>query len=113
VHEALVAADRPAADGIPARVIDLYSIKPVDTTTLRSAAALIGRFVTAEDHWPQGGLADAVTEALTDGRPAPADHQACGHLDARLGDPRGATAHGRNRRPRHRVRGTRPPRPDR
>ncbi|WP_328912677.1 MULTISPECIES: transketolase [unclassified Streptomyces] len=71
VHEALAAADRLAADGIHARVIDLYSLKPVDTPTLREAAALTGRFVTVEDHHPEGGLADAVLEAFGNGLPMP------------------------------------------
>jgi transketolase len=69
VHEAIAAADRLAKDGISARVIDLYSIKPVDTSTLRAAAALTGRFVTVEDHRPEGGLGDAVLEAFTGGGP--------------------------------------------
>src|SRR5437667_2124996 len=46
VHEALIAADSLAADGIAARVIDLYSVKPVDTQTLRAAAEATGSFVT-------------------------------------------------------------------
>ena len=65
VHEALKAADRLAEDGIAARVIDLYSIKPIDAETLRAAAeATQGRIVTVEDHWPEGGLGDAVLAAL-------------------------------------------------
>ncbi|WP_067471790.1 transketolase [Actinomadura hibisca] len=71
VHEALAAADRLAAAGTPARVIDLYSVKPVDAATLREAADRTGRFVTVEDHWPEGGLGDAVMDAFADGRPAP------------------------------------------
>ncbi|WP_216205416.1 transketolase [Amycolatopsis aidingensis] len=64
VPEALRAADRLAEAGIAARVIDLYSVKPVDTATLRTAAAETGRLLTVEDHWPQGGLGDAVLEAF-------------------------------------------------
>lgn len=71
VPEALAAADRLAAAGVPARVIDLYSIKPVDTATLRRAAAETGHLVTVEDHWPEGGLGDAALEALTDDGPLP------------------------------------------
>src|SRR6202044_1182873 len=48
VHEALAAADLLAEDGIAARVIDAYSIKPIDTFTLRAAARETGRIVTAE-----------------------------------------------------------------
>jgi transketolase len=67
VHEALKAADTLGEDGIAARVIDLYSIKPVDTATLEAAAeATGGKLVTVEDHWPEGGLGDAVLAALAD-----------------------------------------------
>jgi transketolase len=71
VHEALRAADSLAADGLPARVIDLYSVKPVDTQVLRAAAADTGCFVTVEDHWPEGGLGDAVLAAFANGHQAP------------------------------------------
>jgi transketolase len=64
LHEALKAADRLSEEGIAARVIDLYSIKPVDDETLRQAAADTGAIVTVEDHWPEGGLGDAVLAAL-------------------------------------------------
>ncbi|CAM3075650.1 transketolase [Saccharomonospora xinjiangensis] len=65
VHEALRAADVLADDGISVRVVDLYSVKPVDTATVRRAAADTGRVVIVEDHWPQGGVGDAVLDALT------------------------------------------------
>jgi transketolase len=71
VPEALAAADRLAADGIRTRVIDLYSVKPVDATTLRAAAEETGCLITVEDHRPQGGLGDAVLDAFADGRPVP------------------------------------------
>jgi transketolase len=68
LHESLKAADALADDGISARVIDLYSVKPVDGETLRAAAeATGGRVLTVEDHWPEGGIGDAVLEALSDG----------------------------------------------
>jgi transketolase len=67
LHEALKAADALAVEGVSARVIDLYSVKPVDVETLRAAAeATGGRFVVAEDHWPEGGLAEAVLAAFAD-----------------------------------------------
>jgi transketolase len=66
VPEALKAADRLADDGIQARVIDLYSIKPIDAETLRAAAEATGRIVTAEDHWADGGLGDAVLSELAE-----------------------------------------------
>jgi transketolase len=64
VHESLAAAEALAAEGIAARVIDCYSIKPIDTATLRTALSETGLVLTVEDHWPQGGLGDAVLEAL-------------------------------------------------
>ena len=68
LHEALKAAEELEREGISARVIDLYSVKPVDGETLRAAAeATGGRVLTVEDHWPEGGLGDAVLEALSDG----------------------------------------------
>ena len=67
LHEALKAADALAEEGVGARVIDLYSVKPVDVDTLRAAAeATGGRFVVVEDHWPEGGLAEAVLSAFAD-----------------------------------------------
>ncbi|MGR3935196.1 transketolase [Streptomyces sp. BRA346] len=71
VHEALAAADRLAEDGIAARVIDLYSLKPVDAEALRTAAEVTGRLITVEDHHPEGGVGDAVQGAFADGHPAP------------------------------------------
>ena len=66
VHECLAAADQLRADGISARVIDLYSVKPADAGTLTAAAAATaGRIVVAEDHHPEGGLGSAVLDALT------------------------------------------------
>src|SRR5947209_6176297 len=67
LHEALKAADALAADGIPARAIDAYTVKPIDAATLREAARDCGgRLVVAEDHWPEGGLGDAVLEVFAD-----------------------------------------------
>jgi transketolase len=67
LHEALKAADTLAEEGISARVIDLYSLKPVDVETLRAAAeATGGRIVTVEDHWPEGGIGETVLSALAD-----------------------------------------------
>ena len=67
LHEALEAADTLADEGIAVRVIDCYSVKPLDTATVRAAAeATGGRVVTVEDHRPEGGLGDAVLDALSD-----------------------------------------------
>ena len=65
LHEALAAADLLAAEGIAARVIDCYSIKPLDAATLRRAAAETAAIVTAEDHYPEGGLGEAVAAAVS------------------------------------------------
>jgi transketolase len=67
VHEALKAADALAEEGVAARVVDLYSIKPIDADTLRATVeATQGRLVTIEDHWAEGGLGDAVLAALAE-----------------------------------------------
>jgi transketolase len=66
VHEAVSAAKRLEADGIAARVIDLYSIKPIDAATIAAAARETGRIVTIEDHRPEGGLGEAILAALAD-----------------------------------------------
>jgi transketolase len=67
LHEALEAADTLTDDGIGLRVIDCYSVKPLDASTVRAAAeATGGRVVTVEDHRPEGGLGDAVLDALSD-----------------------------------------------
>jgi transketolase len=66
VHEALKAADTLEAEGVTARVIDLYSIKPIDTETLQAAAEATGRIITVEDHFPEGGVGDAVLAALAE-----------------------------------------------
>jgi transketolase len=65
LHNCLAAADALAAKKIPARVIDLYSVKPVDVKTLREAVkATKGKLVIVEDHYLEGGLGAAVMEAL-------------------------------------------------
>ena len=61
VHEALRAAEALAGEGIAARVVDCYSVKPIDAETLVSLRMPI---VTVEDHWPEGGLGEAVLSAL-------------------------------------------------
>jgi transketolase len=64
VHESLAAAKLLAAEDIAARVVDCYSIKPIDASTLRAALSETGLLVTVEDHWLEGGLGDAVLAAL-------------------------------------------------
>jgi transketolase len=70
LHEALKAYATLEAEGVAVRVIDAYSVKPIDRETLHQAAKDTGgRLVVVEDHWPEGGLGDAVLEAFagTDG----------------------------------------------
>ena len=67
VFEAVKAHDKLTEKGIAARVIDAYSVKPIDRKTLRRALDDTGLIVVAEDHWVDGGLGDAVLEALADG----------------------------------------------
>ncbi|MGH2482886.1 MAG: transketolase, partial [Candidatus Limnocylindria bacterium] len=66
LHQALAAADELSRQGIGARVIDLYSVKPIDTEVLHEAAAATGLLLTVEDHWPEGGLGDAVLDVFAD-----------------------------------------------
>jgi transketolase len=66
VDEADRAADALERDGIHARVLDCYSLKPIDAEAVRAAARECGAVITVEDHWPEGGLGDAVLEALAD-----------------------------------------------
>jgi transketolase len=69
--EALKAAGELAGEGVKARVIDAYSVKPIDAETLRAALAETGLLVVVEDHWIEGGLGDAVLAAVAgDGRDA-------------------------------------------
>ena len=65
VHEALKAYERLRARGVMTRIVDLYSVKPVDRAMLREAAReCSGGLLVVEDHHPEGGLADAVAEAF-------------------------------------------------
>jgi transketolase len=63
VHEALKAAETLAGEGTAVRVVDCYSVKPIDAETLRGLGTPI---VTVEDHWAEGGLGEAVLAALAD-----------------------------------------------
>lgn len=70
VHEALKAYETLKAAGINIRIIDAYSVKPIDKATLHQAAKDCGgKLIVVEDHWPEGGLGDAVLEAFA-GAPA-------------------------------------------
>jgi transketolase len=64
LHEALAAHDLLAKDGVAVRVIDLYSVKPLDAATLLEAAAETRGLVTVEDHSVCGGIGEAVAAAV-------------------------------------------------
>ena len=66
LFEALAAYDALKEEGISVRVIDLYSIKPIDAETLLQAARATRAIITVEDHFAEGGLGEAVQSALAD-----------------------------------------------
>ncbi len=67
VHNAIEACEKLQEEGIAVRLIDAYSIKPIDAGTLHEAVrATGGRLVVAEDHWPEGGLGEATLSALAE-----------------------------------------------
>jgi transketolase len=82
LHNCLAAADELGSDGIGARVIDLYSVKPIDSATLVSAANATGdRVVVVEDHHPEGGIGSAVLAAFNNaGHPLQIVHLAVRNL---------------------------------
>ena len=82
LHEALKAYEILAEEGIAVRIIDLYSVKPIDTAALQKAASEThNTLITVEDHYPEGGLGDAVLEAV-------ATERVCVHKLAVTGVPR-------------------------
>jgi transketolase len=66
LRECLAAAEELAGKGIEARVIDLYSVKPVDAETLLAAAEETRALITVEDHWPEGGIGETVAGVLAE-----------------------------------------------
>ncbi len=65
LHEALKAADELKTQGIAIRVVDLYCVKPIDGEALaKEIGATSGKLITVEDHWPEGGMGEAVLSAL-------------------------------------------------
>jgi transketolase len=67
VFESLKAAETLASEGISVRVIDAYSVKPIDAATLRKSLGDTGLMLVVEDHWADGGLGDAVLAGLAEG----------------------------------------------
>jgi transketolase len=65
LHEALKAADELKKNGTHVRVVDLFAVKPVDRNTILEAARQTGgKVITVEDHYPEGGIFEAVSSAL-------------------------------------------------
>ena len=64
LFEALKACDLLAAEGVRIRVVDAYSIQPIDADTMRRCARETRRLITVEDHYVVGGLGDAVARAV-------------------------------------------------
>jgi transketolase len=72
LHEALKAADELKKSGTNIRVIDLYCVKPIDGKAIAAEiAATGGKLITVEDHWPEGGIGEAVLSALASVGAAP------------------------------------------
>ena len=66
LHESLAAAEELAGRGIAARVIDLYSVKPVDAEVILAAAGETKALITVEDHWAEGGIGETVACVLAE-----------------------------------------------
>jgi transketolase len=66
LRECLAAAEELSTRGISARVIDLYSVKPVDAAAVLEAAEETRALVTVEDHWPEGGIGETVAGVLAE-----------------------------------------------
>jgi transketolase len=65
LHESLQAYEELKSEGIRTRVIDAYSVKPIDKKSLHEAARVTGgRLIVVADHWSEGGLGDAVMDAF-------------------------------------------------
>jgi transketolase len=79
LFEALAACEALRSEGIFIRVIDLYSIKPMDGATLKKAAETVEAILTVEDHYPEGGLGEAVRSSLA-GVPVPVHVLAVGRM---------------------------------
>ncbi|HBP38842.1 MAG TPA: transketolase [Clostridiales bacterium] len=86
VHQALLAADQLAAEGIQARVADLFTIKPIDRSFILESAARTGAFVTCENHSIINGLGSAVAEVLVENHPAPLERVGINDEFGEIGD---------------------------
>lgn len=69
LHEALTAANTLAKSGVGVRVMDLFTIKPIDKEAIiKNATETGGRIITVEDHYPEGGIGEAVLSAVAEQR---------------------------------------------
>jgi transketolase len=87
VWEALVAAEELAKEGIEARVINVSTIKPIDTVTLVAAARECGAVVSAEEHQITAGLGGAIAEVLVKEHPVPMEFVGVHDTFGGSGDP--------------------------
>jgi transketolase len=87
VAQALIAAAELATRGVEARVLDMHTIKPIDTAALERASKETGAFVVAEEHMHSGGLGAAVAQSLAAGTPAPIENVDLGDRYAESGKP--------------------------
>jgi len=93
VARALAAADRLGRDGISARVVNMPTIKPIDTALLSICSLETGAIVTAEDHNIYGGLGGAVAEALAQTRPCPIEFVGVRDVFGASGEPEELAQH--------------------
>ena len=87
VAQALIAADILSKRGVEARVLDMHTVKPLDSAALERASHETGAFVVAEEHMHHGGLGSAVAQALVAGTPAPVEYVDLGDRYAESGKP--------------------------
>jgi len=87
VAQALIAADTLSKRGVEARVLDMHTVKPLDSAALERASHETGAFVVAEEHMHHGGLGSAVAQALVAGTPAPVEYVDLGDRYAESGKP--------------------------
>lgn len=87
VAQALIAADALSKRGIEVRVLDMHTVKPLDTAALERASHETGAFVVAEEHMHHGGLGSAVAQALVAATPAPVEYVDLGDRYAESGKP--------------------------
>jgi transketolase len=87
VAQSLIAADTLSRRGVEARVLDMHTVKPLDTAAIERASHETGAFVVAEEHMHHGGLGSAVAQALVAGTPAPVEYVDLGDRYAESGKP--------------------------